>query len=87
MLELFIAGGYLAIIIYALLLDNNGFRDYITAFAETIIKIFYIEKAHPYTIMQMFGIVLLLCSWIGLILLGLLVFDYFISYKKKIKVN
>ena len=28
MLELFIAGGYLAIIIYALLLDNNGFCNY-----------------------------------------------------------
>ena len=85
MLELYIVGGYLAIIIYALLLDNNSFRDYITAFAETIIKIFHIEKTHPYTIMQMFGVVLLLCSWVGLILLGLLVFDYYFNYKNKQK--
>ena len=84
MLELLIAGGYLAIIIYALLLDNNGFRDYMITFAETIIKIFHIEKTHPYTIMQMFGVVLLLCSWVGLILLGLLIFDY-IKYKNKQK--
>lgn len=84
MLELIIAGGYLAIIIYALLLENNSFRDYMTAFAETIIKIFHIEKTHPYTIMQMFGVILLLCSWIGLILLGLLIFDY-IKYKNKQK--
>ncbi len=84
MIELFIAGGYLAIIIYALLLDNNSFRDYMTAFAETIIKIFHIEKAHPYTIMQIFGVVLLLCSWVGLVLLGLLLFDY-IKYKNKQK--
>ena len=81
MIQLFIAGGYLAIIIYALLLNNNSFRDYMTAFAETIIKIFNIEKTHPYTIMQMFGVVLLLCSWIGLVLLGLLIFDYYFSYK------
>ena len=73
MLELLIAGGYLAIIIYALFLDNNGFRDYMTAFAETIIKIFHIKKTHPYTIMQIFGVVLLLCSWVGLVLLGLLI--------------
>lgn len=82
MLELFIAGGYLAIIIYALLLDNNGFCNYMSSFAETIIKIFNIEKIHPYTIMQMFGVVLLICSWIGLILLGLLVFDYYFNYRK-----
>ena len=69
MLELFIAGGYLAIIIYALLLDNNGFRDYMTAFAETIIKIFNNKKYQPYKIMQMFGVVLLICSCMGLILL------------------
>lgn len=81
MLELLIAGGYLAIIIYALLLDNDSFRDYMTAFAETIIKIFHIEKTHPYTIMQMLGVVLLLCSWIGLVLLGLLIFDYYFSCK------
>lgn len=85
MLGLFIAGGYLAIIIYALLLDNNGFRDYMISFAETIIKIFNIGKTHPYTIMQMFGVVLLICSWIGLILLGLLVFDYYFNYKNKQK--
>lgn len=84
MLELLIAGGYLAIIIYALLLDNDSFRDYMTAFAETIIKISHIKKTHPYTIMQMFGVVLLLCSWIGLLLLGLLIFDY-IKYKNKQK--
>jgi hypothetical protein len=83
-LELLIAGGYLAIIIYALLLDNDSFRDYMTAFAETIIKIFHIKNTHPYTIMQMFGVVLLLCSWIGLLLLGLLIFDY-IKYKNKQK--
>lgn len=83
MLEIFITGSYLAIIIYALLLDNNGFRDYITTVAETIIKIFHIEKTHPYTIMQMFTIVLLLCSWIGLILLGLIIFDYYFNYKNK----
>ena len=85
MLELFIAGGYLAIIIYALLLDNNGFCNYMSSFAETIIKIFNIEKIHPYTIMQMFGVVLLICSWIGLILLGLLLFDYYFNYKNKQK--
>lgn len=83
-LELLIAGGYLAIIIYALLLDNDSFRNYTTTFAETIIKIFHIKKTHPYTIMQMFGVVLLLCSWIGLLLLGLLIFDY-IKYKNKQK--
>ena len=82
MLELFIAGGYLAIIIYGLILENNGFRDYMTAFAETIIKVFNIGKIHPYTIMQMFGVVLLICSWIGLIFLGLLVFDYYFNYRK-----
>lgn len=81
MLELFMAGSYLVIIIYTLLLNNNSFRDYMTAFAETIIKIFHIEKTHPYTIIQMFGVVLLLCSWIGLVLLGLLIFDYYFSYK------
>ena len=81
MLELYIVGGYLAIIIYAALLDNNSFRDYMTTFAETIIKIFHIEKTHPYTIMQMFGVVLLLCSWIGLVLLGVLIFDYYFNYK------
>ena len=85
MLELFITGGYLAIIIYALLLDNNGFCNYMSTFAETIIKIFNIRKTHPYTIMQMFGVVLLICSWIGLILLGLLVFDYYFNYKNKQK--
>ena len=85
MLELLVAGGYLAIIIYALLLDNNNFCDYMTSFAETIIKIFNIEKTHPYTIMQMFGVVLLLCSWIGLVLLGLLIFDYYFNYKNKQK--
>ncbi len=85
MLEIYIVGGYLAIIIYALLLDNNSFRDYMTVFAETIIKIFHIEKTHPYTIMQMFGVVLLLCSWVGLVLLGLLVFDYYFNYKNKQK--
>ena len=85
MIELFITGGYLAIIIYALLLDNNGFCNYMSTFAETIIKIFNIEKTHPYTIMQMFGVVLLICSWIGLILLGLLVFDYYFNYKNKQK--
>lgn len=92
MLEIYIGGGYLAIIIYALLLENNGFCDYMTAFAETIIKKFHIEKRHPYiimhmtyTIMQICGIVLLLCSWIGLVLLGLLVFDYYFNYKNKQK--
>lgn len=85
MLELFIAGGYLSIIIYALLLDYNSFRDYMTLFAETIIKIFHIEKTHPYTIIQTFGIVLLLCSWISLVLLGLLLFDYYFNYKNKQK--
>ncbi len=86
MLELFIIlGGYLGIIIYALLLENNGFSDYMTSFAETIIKIFNIGKNHPYTIMQMFGVVLLICSWMGLILLGLLVFDYYFNYKNKQK--
>lgn len=84
MLELFIAGGYLAIILYSILLDNNSFRDYMTTFTETIIKIFNIKKTHPYTIMQMFGVVLLLCSWIGLALLGLLIVDYF-NYKNKNK--
>ena len=81
MLELLMAGGYLAIIIYALLLDNNSFRDYMTAFAETIIKIFHIEKTHPYTIMQMFGVILLLISWLGIFLVGCLLIDYFINYK------
>ncbi len=81
MLEIYLVGGYLAIIIYALLLDNNSFRDYMTAFAEIIIKIFHIEKTHSYTIMQIFGVILLLCSWIGLVLLGLLVFDYYFNYK------
>ena len=85
MIQLLMTGGYLAIIIYALLLDNNSFRDYMTAFAETIIKIFHIEKTHPYTIMQMFGVILLLCSWVGLVLLGLLVFDYYFNYKNKQK--
>jgi len=84
MLELIIAGGYLAIIIYALLLDNHSFCDYLIIFAETIIKIFHIKKTHPYTIIQIFGVVLLLCSWIGLVLLGLLIFDY-IKYKNKQK--
>lgn len=81
MIQLLMAGGYLTIIIYALLLNNNSFRDYMTTFTETIIKLFHIEKTHPFTIMQMFGVVLLLCSWIGLVLLGLLVFDYYFSYK------
>ena len=69
-----------------------NFRDYMTTFAETIIKKFHIEKRHPYiimhmtyTIMQICGVVLLLCSWIGLILLGLLVFDYYFTYKNKQK--
>ena len=83
MLELFIAGGYLAIIIYALILDNDGFCNYMITFAETIIKSWHIEKPHPYTIMQMFGVVLLLCSWVGLVLLGLLIFDYYFNYKNK----
>ena len=86
MLEIYVVGGYLAIFIYSLLLDNNGFRDYITSFAETISKLWHIEKPHPYTIMQMFGVVLLLCSWIGLVLLGVLVFDYYyFNYKNKEK--
>lgn len=85
MLELYIVGGYLTIIIYAVLLDYNGFRDYMITFAETIIKILHIEKAHPYTIMQMFGVVLLVSSWIGLIVLGLLLFDYYFNYKNKQK--
>jgi len=83
MLETFIAGSYLVIIIYALLLNIDSFCDYMSIFAETIIKIFHIKKTHPYTIMQIFGVVLLLCSWVGLVLLGLIVFDYYFNYKNK----
>lgn len=81
MVSILLGGGYLAIILYALLLNNDDFREYVTAFAETIIKMYKIKKTHPYTIMQMFGVVLLLCSWIGLVLLGLLIYDYLFNYK------
>jgi hypothetical protein len=82
MLEVYIAGGYIAILLYAILLDNDGFREYMENFSETIIKVFKIKKTHPYTIMQMIGIMLLLCSWVGIVLLGLLIGDY-LKYKNK----
>lgn len=83
MLQLYITGGYLAILIYSLLLDNNGFREYIESFAETVKKMCEIKKTHPYTLMQIFGVLLLLISWLGLIVIGILLFDYFKNYRKK----
>jgi len=76
MLEIYIAGGYLAILIYALLLNNDAFREY----TEYIIKTLKIKKLHPYSIMQLFGIILLSISWCGVILVGLLLLDYFMNY-------
>ena len=83
MLELYIAGGYLALIIYSLLLDNNGFRDYVEALAASIIKLNKIKNTHPYSLIQMFGIILLIISWPGIIIIGLLLLDYFMNHGRK----
>ena len=83
MLSILLGGGYLAIILYALLLNNNGFREYITTFAETIIKMYKIKKMHPYLLMQIFGVILLLTSWLGIAIIILLLVDYYFNYKNK----
>ncbi len=82
-LSILLGGGYLAIILYALLLNNDGFRDYVTAFAETIIKMYKIKKMHPYSLMQIFGVILLLTSWLGIAIIILLLVDYYFNYKNK----
>ena len=74
--------GYVRIIYNSWRLSWDYYIWFMSAFAETIIKIFNIEKIHPYTIMQMFGVILLICSWASLVLLGLLVFDYYFNYRK-----
>lgn len=75
-MELYIAGGYLAIIIYALMLDNDGFREYMHDLCAIILKGSKIENMHPYSVMQSIGLIFLFGSWLSFVGIGLLIYDY-----------
>ena len=81
-MELYILGGYIAILLYGVLLDETGFRDYMTSLMEIIIKKFNIKKTHPYTLMFTLGTLFLLTSWVGLLCLLLLIGDFLIMKHK-----
>lgn len=81
-MEIYILGGYLAILIYTFLLDNSKkFLDYMTQLMEIVINIASIKKVHPYTLITVFGMFLLFSSWIGILCLLFLIVD-FIKTKK-----
>lgn len=85
MLEFFIVGGYIAILVYALLVENvKDFREYMIQLMDTVIKTFKIEKTHSYTLISTLGVILLFTSWLGFICLLLLIGDYLYSrYKNR----
>lgn len=85
MLEFFIVGGYIAILVYALLVENvKDFREYMIQLMDTVIKTFKIEKTHSYTLIFTLGVILLFTSWIGFIILILLIGDFLIvKYKNR----
>ena len=85
-MEFYILGGYLALLLYAVLLDDvKPFLEYMTALAETFIKANHIKKTHPYSLLQSFGVFLLLTSWVGIIMLLGFVGDFLISKHKNKK--
>ena len=85
MLEFFIVGGYITILLYALLVENvKDFREYMIQLMDVVIKTCKIEKTHAYTLISTFGVILLFTSWIGFIILMLLIGDFLIAkYKNK----
>ena len=42
-MELYILGGYITILLYGVLLDETGFRDYMTSLMESIVS-FLVRK-------------------------------------------
>lgn len=84
-MEFYILGSYLAILLYAVLLDDiKSFCEYMSALAETFIRVNHIKKMHPYSLLQSFGVFLLLTSWVGIIILLCFIGDFLISkYKNK----
>ena len=88
MLEFYIVGGYISILLYALLVENvKDFREYMIQLMEVVIKTCKIEKTHAYTLISAFSIILLFASWIGFIILMLLIGDFLIAkYKKRMKI-
>jgi len=87
MLEIFIAGGYLALLLYAILVENVvDFREYMTQLMEVVIKTFKIKNMHPFTLIVNLGLLLLFTSWIGFVILLYLIIDFAIlQYKNRKK--
>ena len=85
MLEIYIIGGYIAILLYALLIENSkDFREYMIQLMEVVIKTCKIKKTHAYTLISTFSVILLFTSWIGLLFLLFLIGDFLIAkYKNK----
>ena len=81
-MELYNLGGYITILLYGVLLDETGFRDYMASLMEVIIKKVKIKKTHPYTLMFALGTLFLLTSWFGLLCLLLLIGDFLIMKHK-----
>ena len=81
-MELYILGGYITILLYGVLLDETGCRDYMASLMEVIIKKVKIKKTHPYTLMFVLGTLFLLTSWFGLLCLLLLIGDFLIMKHK-----
>lgn len=84
-MEVYILGGYLAVLLYGILLDNvKGFLEYMTELMNTVIKVYKIKKTHPYTLMSVLGMFLFTMSWFGVFGMLFLVYD-FIDFKYKNK--
>ena len=86
MMEIYILGSYLAMLIYAFFLEFDSFREYITMLLECI-NINVTKKVHPYSLMVSFSLILILTSWLGFIVMIALLCDYigFIYKNKEVK--
>ena len=83
-LQIYIAGGYLALILYALLLENNNFREYFSELIKLFLNKSHIKNVHPYSAMQTLSIFCLVLSWISFIGIIAVVYD-FLKMKKQNK--
>ena len=84
-MEIYILGSYLAVLIYAFLLQFDSFREYMELLIDSINNV--TKKVHPYSLMVAFSSILIITSWIGFLCMIAIICDYrdFIYKNKEVK--
>lgn len=74
-MTIYFLGSYIAVIIYALLLDITDFREYMAEISDELMKLLNVN-GHSYTMLVTLSIFVVLFSWFSLVGIIMLFYDY-----------